>query len=95
MMAMVNLSDAAKILYARIGTGMILCIEHSSGKGSLVNAPTHPTGFPDCLVDTNAARELLEGFVLHRLAKDREGSRNGWQEIGLDGSHADFWVHIQ
>jgi hypothetical protein len=96
MTALINMSAAAQDIYERIGTGLILRIAHDSGAASFVNGSA---GFLNCCVDGKAARELIEGRVLYKLAKDREGdqggSRCGWEELGLDGNAADFWVHIQ
>lgn len=54
-----------------------------------------PADFSGLPVDWDTARELMESGLLGILTRRKHLYRIGWQDVGLDGTQAEFWLPIQ
>lgn len=84
---------AAGVLNA-IGLGMRLRVPHDGG-GAMLNDSTDQGRESLGPVNPDHVQELLASGHLAKLTKDRNGSRMGWAEKGLDGDAADFYCCVQ
>lgn len=92
----IRASKQAQQLFRDIGRGTPLRMPHDVSKtAALVDTPHWQLGYEEQPVSRAIAQELIEANVLHKLTEHQIGSRSGWREMGLDGTVADFWVHIR
>lgn len=91
-------SPILQFIMDRIGKDWMVLRIGKDGRGPTLVPGPGPNPKPDILaihIGVDSAREALESGHLCKLTEDRNGSRLGWKEMGLDGSNHDFYVLLQ
>lgn len=100
-----NLSDESKRILQLISNGGALRIPYNDSEFSTVvkraNIPSEfftldDWNFTDRLiVKPKILTELLNSAMLGLLTRKRHFDKIGWEELGLDGTKAEFWLLLQ
>jgi hypothetical protein len=87
--------EAADQILCAIRSGMVLRIPHDASTPTVVDPPERSVGLPEQIASRLGVDELMKSNVLRKLTRYEDHYVIGWESLGLDGSHSDFWVYIQ